>query len=153
MTGFDLNDLNAADESVMTVAVSGKPTDWTWTFAGPGHPKAVEQANRLSRERLHDERQKEQARANGRKWKAPEETVDETRVRNVDFIVERLLGWSPVTMGGKDHPFTPENARGLLLDPRKGALLVQALEFLGDEASFTPRSEINSAPLQSATSS
>lgn len=149
MSGFDLDQLDAADEATMTVVANGALTDWSWTFSGPGHPKTVEQSNRLSRERLHEERQKEQARANGRKWKAPEETVDEVRARNVGFVVERLIGWSPVKMGGKDYPFTSENARALLLDPRKGGLLIQALEFLGEEASFTPRSAINSAPTPS----
>ncbi|MGN6538939.1 MAG: branched-chain amino acid ABC transporter [Mesorhizobium sp.] len=137
---FDLSDLDTIDESKMTVVANGKLTNWVWTFAGPGHQKSIDQSERLSRERLHRETQQEQARVNGRKWKAPDESVDEIRERNVRLVVERLLGWSPVTMGGQDYPFTADNAVKLLMDPRKPSLLVQALEFLGDEQAFAKRS-------------
>jgi hypothetical protein len=142
-SSFDLSDLDAADESTMTVVVNGAPIDWTWTFAGPGHPRSIEQSNRLSRERLAIERQQEQARVNGRKWRAPDETPDEVLTKNVNFVLERLLGWSPITMNGEPYPFSVENARKLLSDRRKSTLLIQSLEFLADEASFTKRSASN----------
>jgi len=138
---FDLSSIDSADEAQMTVVVNGKLTDWVWTFAGPGHPQTVEQSDRLSKERLHREHQQEQARVNGRKWKAPEETAEEVLDRNVRIVAERLLGWSPVVMNGEPYPFSRENAVALLKDRRKGALLIQALEFLGDEAAFSKRSE------------
>jgi hypothetical protein len=137
---FDLSAVDAADESSMTVVVNGTPTNWIWNFAGPGHPRAIEQANRVSRERLAKDRQQEQAQVNGKKWRAPEETVDEALARNVNFVIERLLGWSDVTMNGEAFPFSPENARTVLSDRRKATLLLQALEFLGDENAFTKRS-------------
>ncbi|MEF2073482.1 branched-chain amino acid ABC transporter [Consotaella aegiceratis] len=138
---FDLADLDASDEDEMEVYSNGNQTGWKWRFAGPGHPKAIEQSNRLARERLQRERQQEQAQVNGRKWKAPEESPDEALERNVRVVTDRLLGWSPITMGGEPYPYSPENARALLMDRRKSALLIQALEFLGDERSFTTRSE------------
>lgn len=137
---FDLSDLDASDEATMEVYANGKPTGWLWTFAGPGHPKSIEQSNRMAKERLRKEREIEQAQINGRKYKATEETVDEALERNVSIVTDRLLGWSTIQMGGKDYPFTPESAKALLMDRRKGQLLIQALEFLGDERSFTPRS-------------
>jgi hypothetical protein len=137
---FSDADFNAADEADMTVVMNGKATSWVWTFAGPGHPKTVEQSNRIARERLHRERLQEQARVNGKKWVAPEDTVEETRARNVQQIVERLVRWSPVKINGEDYPFTAENATRLLSDPRKVGLYVQALEFLAADNSFTPRS-------------
>lgn len=137
---FDLSELDASDEATMEVYANGKPTGWLWTFAGPGHPKAIEQSNRLAKERLRKEREIEQAQVNGRKYKATEETVDEALERNVRMVTDRLIGWSPIQMNGKDFPFSIENATALLLDRRKGQLLLQALEFLGDERSFTPRS-------------
>lgn len=137
---FDIADLDASDEAQMIVQSNGRATSWVWTFAGPGHPKAVDLSNKLSRERLHREAEQEQARVNGRKWKSDEETPDELAKRNADYIVERLLGWSPVKFSGEDYPFTPENARKLLLDPKKGALAMQALEYLADQRSFTKRS-------------
>lgn len=138
---FDLSALDSADESRMTVQANGKLTNWVWTFAGPGHPQTIEQSNRLTRERLHQERQNEQARLNGKKVKLPEESPDEVLERNVRIVADRLLDWSPVTMEGQPYPFTRENAVALLKDRRKGFLLIQALEFLGDENAFTKRSE------------
>lgn len=151
---FDLSELDAVDESHMTVSANGRLTNWVWVFAGPGHPRTIEQSDRLGRERLNIERQQDQARVNGRKWKAPEETVEGTRARNVKLVAERLIGWhlvdkegrkieAQVTMNGEPFPYSPENASTLLSDPRKSALLLQALEFLNDEAAFTKRSENN----------
>ena len=137
---FDLSDLDASDEAVMQVEANGKPTGWYWTFAGPGHPKSIEQGNRIAKERLRKEAAQEQAVVNGKKWKADENTVDEALARNVRIVTDRLLGWSPIQVGGRDYPFTIENANALLMDRRKGQLLLQALDFLGDESSFTQRS-------------
>lgn len=140
---FELSDFAAADTADMTVTVSGKLTTWVWTFAGPGHPKSVEQSNRLSRERLHDDRLKESARVNGKKWKPTEQSVDETREKNIAYVIERLVGWSPVKIGGADYPFNAENARQLLIDPSRIGLLTQALEFISDDNAFTQRSATN----------
>lgn len=140
VSAFDLSALDTADEAEMEVYANGHPTGWKLRFAGPGHPKSIEQSNRLAKERLRREREQEAAMVNGRKWKPPEETVEEALERNVNLVVDRLLGWSPIQMGGKDYPFSPENARALLMDRRKGQLLIQCLEFLGSENSFTPRS-------------
>lgn len=137
---FDLAELDSSDEATMEVLANGKPTGWVWTFAGPGHPQTIELSDKLAKERLADERAQEQARVNGRKWKAPVETVEEARRRNVDLVVGRLLGWSKIRFNGKPYAFSPDNARALLMDRRKGQLLLQAMEFIGDEASFTKRS-------------
>lgn len=138
---FDISDLDAADEAHMTVLSNGKLTNWTWTFAGPGHPKTVALSNRLTREVLHEEKLKEQAQANRKKWSATEETPEQVINRTVGMVVDRLIGWSPVKINGEPYPFSPDNARAILSDPRKGALLTQALEFIGDEKSFTRRSD------------
>jgi hypothetical protein len=72
--------------------------------------------------------------------------------RHVQMVAERLLGWSEMTMGGKPYPFTRENAEAILRDRRKGGILVQALEFLGEETAFTGRSEGTFSPSPSANS-
>lgn len=137
---FDISDLDSADTAEMPVMAKGKETGWKLIFAGPGHPKAIEQADRLATERLRRERAQEQARVNGKKWTAPEESVNALRERNIGIVADRLIGWSPVKIGGEPYPFSPENARKLLSDPKKGALLAQALEFLSDDQAFTTRS-------------
>jgi hypothetical protein len=137
---LSLDDFDAADTADMTVMrADGSPSTWDSTFAGPGHPKAVELSNKLSRERLARDREQEQARVNGKKWKADTETPDELAQRNADYIIDRLLGWSSVSFGGEPFPFTVENARKILLDPRKN-IAVQALEFLSEQRSFTKAS-------------
>lgn len=141
---FTSSDLESADTADMYVVINGKPTTWRWTFSGPGHPKAVEQSNRVAREALQREADQEQARVNGRKYKAPHRTPDEVRNGNVDFVVERIIGWSPVRLDGADLPFSPEAARKLLLDPRKSGILQQAIDFLADDKAFTKRSAISS---------
>jgi hypothetical protein len=140
---FDISKLDYVEESSMTVMAGGQPTDWVWRFAGPSHPKAIAQNSRVSREQLAKRRMQEQSQVNGKKWKAPEQTPDELLHDNVNFVCERLLGWSEVKMGGEPYPFSEENARALLSDRKKGALLQQAIEFILDDNSFTQRSDKN----------
>lgn len=137
---FSFSDFEDADTATMTVSIHGRRTNWVWTFAGPGHPKTIEQTNRLAKDRLHEDRLNEQRRLNGKKVVLPEESVDEVRAANVQQIVDRLLGWSPVVIDGADYAFSPENAFKLLIDRKRAQLLVQAMEFLAAENSFTPRS-------------
>ncbi len=137
---FDLAMLDAASEAKMEVVVAGKGTGWFWTFAGPGHPKAVAQETRIARENLERRKAQERAQINGRKWKPEDETVDEVIAKNIDLIVERLIDWTPVKFDGEPYPFSPENARKVLADPKKVTILTQALEFLSDETVFTKRS-------------
>jgi len=140
---LDLAAFDAVDEAEMQVMVNGQPSGWIWTFAGPGHPQAAAQSNRVAREQLAKQRAQEQARVNGKKYKSPEQSPDELLEDNVAFVLERLLGWSAITMNGEPFPFNHDNARKLLMDRRKGALLQQAVEFILDENSFTPRSAKN----------
>lgn len=135
-----LDDLNAVDTAKMDVIIGGKLSGWVWTFAGPGHPKTVAQTSRITKERLHEDRQKEQAQVNGRKWKAPEETPDEKRAENITYVVERLTDWSAIEIGGKPFEFSEANARVLLSDPARISMLTQALEFLSSDDAFTKRS-------------
>lgn len=137
---FDIDELDALDTADMVVLSNGRPTSWVWTFAGPGHDKTVQASNKAVRDRLRIEAEQEQARVNGRKWKAEEETPAAALNRNAGYVVDRLIGWTPVKMSGEDFPFSAENARKLLTDPKKGALLLQALEFIADGKSFTKRS-------------
>lgn len=136
--------LESADSADMEVVLNGVPSGWVWTFAGPGHPKAIEQSNRLSKERLQRDREIEQARANGKKWKALAETPDEIMEKNARFVAERLIRWNPVRLDGQDLRFSEEKAVELLKDPRKANLLQQAIDFLADDKSFMQRSATTS---------
>lgn len=137
VAAFDLSEMDTSDEAIMEVLNKGRPTGWLWTFAGPGHPRAIAQAKRLGQENLNEARRRSQTIANGKKWTEPVESVDELRARNANFVAERVLGWSEVMLNGKPFPYSHQAAVELLMDPRKAELMVQALEFLGDEKSFT----------------
>lgn len=140
---FGWSDLDASDTSKMMVMIGGKSSGWEWEFVGPGHPKAIQQENRIARANLDRRKAQERAQVNGKKWKPDDETVEEVIAKNIDLIVERLVGWSPVKFDGEPYPFSTENARKILTDPKKGTLLTQALEFLSDETVFTKRSVTN----------
>lgn len=138
---FDMDAFEASDTGKMEVLdAAGRPTGWFWEFAGPGHPKTEALNNRFARERLHKAAQMEQAQVNGRKWKADEEDPSAVRAKNIRDLVDRLVGWSAVEIGGKDFPFTPESAVEFLSHPKRVGVLTQAMEFLAAEKSFSPRS-------------
>ena len=156
MEAFDLAALKAADTATMTVLhpMTGEPTTWQITFAGPAHPKAIALSNRLARKRLGDERLREQAAANGRKWKAAERTPEEIREENVRIVAERILGWTPVRLNGSDVAFSEDAAVALLLDPSYGRVYDQVLEFLAADDSFLSRpvgASLNSPSIASAS--
>jgi len=139
---FDISAFDTQDVSEMTVMdpVSGKPTTWKISFAGPGHEVTIAQSNEIARKSLADAKMKEQARVNGKKWKGEDKTPEEARQENADYFTARMLAWTPVKINGADYPFSRENAAKLLLDPRKGGLYNQILEFLRDDDAFMKRS-------------
>lgn len=149
-TGFDLLETLASDDEaimLVTVPLAEGSTSWQWQMASPSHPKGVAQKNRISRESLKKAAEQEQSRVNGRKYKAEIETPEQVDRSNVEFIIERLLGWSPkldngedVKVGGELFPFSEDNARKLLMMPKMWRLRNQAIEFIIDENSFTKRS-------------
>ncbi len=140
VTEFGIDDFDSRDEATMTVVRGGVLTTWVWTFAGPGHSKTIEQNNRMARAALLAQAEKEAAQVNGRKWVAPESSVEESMAKNVTWIVERLIDWSPVKINGELVPFSAEAARKLLSDPRKSDLYSQAVDFLASNKSFMNRS-------------
>lgn len=135
---FDIGELDARDEAELAIKhpSTGEPTTWIWTFYGPGHPKTIEIANRVSREALHKLAAQNQARINGKKWKEDEEPIDKIRSDNVDNIVARTKGFTPININGGVIQFSAESARGLLLDRRKGWLFSQVIEFLREDENF-----------------
>jgi hypothetical protein len=149
---FDLSDIDYADQMDMTVLSSGKPTSWKWTFAGPGHPMGISQRNRIAKDQLYEQKMQKQAAVNQKKWKAEDKTPDEQLAENVDYILERLIGWNAVLMGGQPLEFSRDTARKILSDPKKGALLQQCVEFLLEDANFTKASGKTSGGTRGDTS-
>lgn len=141
---FDIAALAAVDEADLHIVdAEGRRTGWVWTFAGPGHPATVAIDNEQNARYVAREQQKERSQANGKKWKGADETPEELRERSMNYIVARLLRWSPIDLGGEPFAFSAENARKLLADRRYGLLYDQANTFLLEEKSFTKRSAKN----------
>lgn len=140
---FDLSDLDAVDQSEMEVCRrDGTPTGWKWFIAGPGHPQAVALRNRLNKEAIKKEREQEEARVNGRKYKADSDSPEDVFKRRVELIADRVVGWDPIKLNGQDYPFSRENVIALLLDPNRGdTLITQVSEFLRNDEAFMKRSE------------
>jgi hypothetical protein len=140
MTDFNLGLLDSLDTADLEVChpATGQPTGWVITFAGPGHPQTVAFNERQLRKRMREEREKEQAKTNNRKWKGEDKSTEDVRAENLAALVDRIVGWTPVSINGQDIPFSREMAMQLFGDPRKGWLFSQALDFLVADDSFMP---------------
>lgn len=144
----DLSGALPLDESVLTIeAPDGRPTTWKITIAGPAHPKTVAWGEVAARRSLHRQSMQEQARVNGRKWKADETTPEEQLRLNVEWIVARIIGWTPVRVkqfSPEPIPFSEAVAVELLSKPYMSFAFRQLVEFISDDASFARRSETTS---------
>lgn len=138
---FTLDALDALEEAKMQVIdARGQPTGWFWTFSGPGHPMTEAQTKRIAAERIQRDRSKEQSQTNFKKWKAPEQSPEAVTESNVNYVLERLITWSDMEMNGQPFPFNRDEARKLLMDPKKAGLLQQAIDFIQADNSFMPSS-------------
>lgn len=135
---FNLGSRRAAQTADLEVIdpETDEPTGWLITFAGPGHPKTVAQEDRQARERIEEERARDQALANGRPWLPSSRSKEEREARNVAFIVDRIVGWTPVDLGEEHVSFSAEKATEILADPGYAWLYSQCSRFLLAEKSF-----------------
>jgi hypothetical protein len=127
-------------ELQMLVPGTGNLAGWTITLAGPSHPKAVAYRDDQARRDIHKAGLVEQARVNGRKYKAQDETPAEQRQKFIEGIVARIATWTPIAIGGKTYTFTDANAVELLSKPEMGGYLSQIVDYLVSETAFTPNS-------------
>jgi hypothetical protein len=138
MIEFDLSAMDARDEAELVIKhpKTLEPTGWTWTLYGPGHAVTTELSNRVAAAALKKAAARRQAQINGRKWKEDEESLEQLRAEQVDGIVTRTKSFSPIKLGNDTIEYSPDAARKLLLDRRKGWLLEQISDYLRDEANF-----------------
>lgn len=135
---FDLGSIIVQDTTELNIIhpKTDKPTGWTITLAGPGHLITKEIGNDAARERLKIEREQDQARVNGKKWKADVADPESERNRILGRVAKRILGWSSVVLNGAPFPYSTESALLLLTDPSRSWAGNQIVEALGEEASF-----------------
>ena len=151
---LDLSTLRAAETMTLDIRhpTTGDLTGWVWTIAGPGHPATVAYQEKMQRRRLNEEKLKEQARINGRKWKGDDRDPDEVRRDNVEAVAVRVVDFTKVRLDGRDIAYSPDEVMTLLLDPSFGWLFGQVIEFLMDDAAFFSRSAASSATMLSTPS-
>lgn len=136
---FSLDSADALDEAELVIRhpTTDEPTNWVWTFYGPGHAKTIELANKVSRNALREMQEQKQARLNGKKVKVEEQTLDQIRSETVDNIIARTKTFTPVKKSdGSQIEYSEAAARELLLDRRKGWLYKQITEYLGSDENF-----------------
>jgi hypothetical protein len=148
---FDIGELKSTDTAEVAInhPVTGSPTTWVWTLAGPGHQKSIEASNIAARDAIRLQRAREQAVANRRKWVEPERTPEEMRLENAKSFAMRVLSWTPARINGEDYPFSQENVVSLLMNPSYGKVYIQLLEYFTSDESFTARSAMTSSTTQS----
>ncbi|MCV9960384.1 hypothetical protein OIU34_00595 [Pararhizobium sp. BT-229] len=141
---IDITGFLPTDEATLEIkTMEGKPSGWKIRLAGPSHPKTIALNDASARRELHRQRQIEQARANGKKYKAEEKSPDDVRRENVQDVVGRILGWNPIKIGGDTIEFSEKAAENLFVKPEMGWVYIQINEFFGEEKGFTQRSGTN----------
>jgi hypothetical protein len=113
---------------------------WILTMAGPSHPKTLAYREKKQRERLHKEAAIEQAQVNGRKYKADQRTPEEAEIDTMQWVVSRIVTWSPVKVGGQMIEFSDAAATELLRRPTMAAYLQQIIDYLNADRAFMPAS-------------
>ena len=110
---------------------------WFIELGGPSHPKALAWSEAATRRSLRRQAAQEAQQLNNRKVKPDERDPDDVRRENVEFVVSRIVTWSPLVLNGTRYEFSDKAAVELLSKPEMGWVLLQILEVLGDERSFT----------------
>lgn len=126
------------DTSTLNVlSQSGQETGWKVDFAGPSHPKTIAWADDAARKSLRKSQSIEQQQLNGKKIKVDDRSPADVKRENVQWVVSRIVDWSPVKVGEKTYAFNEANAIELLLKPEMGWAFVQMVDFLSAAESFT----------------
>ncbi|NKC30202.1 hypothetical protein [Falsiroseomonas selenitidurans] len=135
---LDIDSVETADVAILTIhhPATGAATTWKMQIAGPGHAATLALQNEVARERLREEKAQEQARANGRKWKATDLDPEEERLKSMRRVSRRIIGWSDVTLNGQAFPYSAENAFLVMSDPKRGWIAQQVMDFFGSDAAF-----------------
>lgn len=112
----------------------GNETAWRIELAGPGHAATTAfndtRAN-LARKR---EFERQAAERKGKVW-VPPPSAD----LNAEFAAQfapRILGWSPVKLGGTAFEYSAENAHRVMVDPALAFVASQIVEQAGKLEDF-----------------
>lgn len=104
----------------------GNETAWRLTLAGPGHAATVaftETRANIARKR---EAERLAAERKGKVWLPPPSSE-----LNAEFAAQfapRILGWSPVKLGGEIFAYSAENAHRVMSEPKLAFVASQIVE-------------------------
>lgn len=136
----DISAFLPVEDTILDIlAADGRPTGWKVTLGGPSHPKATAFAEAMSKRSLHKARMIEQAQVNGRKYQAEDRTADEVRRENAQWVISRIVDWTPIKIAGDVIAFSDKAAEDLLIRPDMAWAYVQIVEALNSEKLFTKR--------------
>ncbi len=133
---LDIGELAAADtiDYAIIHPITKMPTNWVWTFAGPGHPTFQALSNALGMKDRAEGFADQRALLGGRtpKIKTTPEIVED----NVQRIAGRTLNFTPAKINGEDLRFSSETAHRILKNPKYGWLYTQLFNLLREEDVF-----------------
>jgi hypothetical protein len=137
----DLTDLLPDQDIEYEIKLAdGRPSGWKWTLASASHPQNVafqEAETSAARERA---KVITEAQFNGVRYEAAAKTTDQRLRENVQWIVARTLGWTPVRLKGQEYHFSREETENLLIKPEMSFAFEQLVSVLRTDARFMKRS-------------
>jgi hypothetical protein len=139
---IDITDLQTADTAELDIKhpITGLSLGWAWLIAGPGHPQTLANIERLQRQALAEQRRRDQARINGKKWKGDDKDPDEIRAENAANVAARIIGFPNARINGEELVFSQDKVVEIFLNQKLSWIYAQVLEFLTDDAAFFPDS-------------
>lgn len=141
-TVLDLDAILPTQDHVLDiVSLAGQSTGWKWTLAPRSHPKAVAYAEAEAQRDIDRAKVIREAQFNGVRYDGNDaRTPDSARRENVQWIVARVLDFTPVKIGGEVISFSDKAVEDLLIRPEMSFALNQVVKALNTDNLFTNRS-------------
>ncbi|ODT22218.1 MAG: hypothetical protein ABS35_15310 [Kaistia sp. SCN 65-12] len=122
---------------------STEGTGWFIELADASHEQAVAWSNEQTRKGLRRQSQLEALQLNGRKIKPEDKDPVEQKRDNIGWVVSRIIGWNPVKLSfisPDPIQYSEKAAFDVLSHPKMGFALIQLVEVISDDRSFTKAS-------------
>ena len=133
--------LPTQDHILDIVSLAGQPTGWKWTLAPRSHPKPVAYAEAEAQRELDRAKVIREAQFNGVRYNAEDnKTPEAARRENVQWVVARVISFTPVKIGGEVISHSDKAVEDLLIRPEMNFVLNQVVKALNTDALFTNRS-------------
>lgn len=116
-------------ESWMSITdPNGNPTDIRFLVASSDNPVYIKAQNRAANKRTEMI-----TRRHGKNARLTIEEIEETRR---EVFQSAILDWENITLSGNPFPYTADNLKMILSDPRMKFIIEQIETFIDDRANF-----------------